>query len=102
MSRCCLDDEEQRYEVAIGWDPPTRTFFAQVADNSIEGEDGDKIIFWSGGVDGRRYTMPDELIEEIQPYACQHDPELLRRELLKDKESDDERFYSLSESGLHE
>jgi hypothetical protein len=99
---CCVLDDEQRYEVAIGWDPSGKTFFAQVSDNTIKGEDYDKIIFWSGGVDGRFYTTPDELIEAIQPYACKHDPEMLRRELIKDKQANDERDYFLDESGLHE
>jgi hypothetical protein len=87
MSRCCLDDEK-RYEVAIGWDPPMKTFFAQVLDNNIKGEDDERMIFWSGGGDRRIYKDPDELIQKIQPYACKHDPELLRRELLKDKKTD--------------
>lgn len=38
------------------------------------------------------------MIEAIQPYACRHDKELLRRELLLDKANDDgERSYTLSE-----
>jgi hypothetical protein len=39
MSRCFLSDGGDPYEVIIGWDAPTRTFFAQVIDNTIKGED---------------------------------------------------------------
>ncbi len=97
MSRCVLDDDK-RYEVSIGWDQPTETFFAQVIDNQIKGEDYDKIIFWSGGVDGKTYDYPDELIKAIQPYACKHHPHILRNELIKDKKTGDERSYFLDET----
>jgi hypothetical protein len=44
-----------------------------------------KLVLWLGGVDGQRYSDPDELIEESQPYPSKYDPEILRRELMKDK-----------------
>jgi hypothetical protein len=100
MSRCVLDDEGGHYSVAIGWDPPMRTFFAQVLDNTIHGEDSEKEVFWSGGVDGERYTDPWELIERIQAYARKHDADQLYRELVKDKDTDSERHYSLDETGI--
>jgi hypothetical protein len=99
MSRCVLDDEV-RYEVSIGWDSSMETFFAQISDLEIEGEDSEKIIFWSGGVDRKFYKIPDELIAAIQPFASKHDPVLLKQELLKDKETGSERFYSMTETGI--
>lgn len=101
MSTCCLGEWRDHYEVTIGWDPPTRTFFAQVMDNTIKGEDFEKIVLWLGGVKpGDRYLEPDELIEAIQPYACKHDPEILRRELMKDKATDDERHYFFDQNNV--
>jgi hypothetical protein len=99
MSRCVLDDE-QRYEVSIGWDDSMDTFFAQIIDNHIEGEEDDKIIFWSGGVDRKIYDNPDELMKAIQPYACKHHSHVLRHELLKDKKTGDERTYFLDENDV--
>jgi hypothetical protein len=97
MSRCVLDSE--RYEVCIGWDESMRTFFAQVLDNQIKGEDSDRMILWSGGVDGKRYRQPDDLIRMIQPYACKHHFHVLRSALLKDMYSEADRSYSLPPPG---
>jgi hypothetical protein len=74
------------------------TFYAQVSNKRIQGEDFEKIVFWTGGADGKTYKIPDELIEEIKPYACAHDPHKLRVELLKDQKAKSERIYFLDEA----
>lgn len=103
MSRCVLDDEKRGTEVVIGWDPPTRTFFARVWERSLYDSESAAGIpepgvrVWTGCGD-RTWTSPDELdqlIEMIQFCACPHDKELLREELLADQETDDEREYDL-------
>ena len=46
MSRRQLKAREG-FEVFVGWDPPLRTFFAQVYDLSIEDED-EQLLVWLG------------------------------------------------------
>jgi hypothetical protein len=112
MSRCILDDEEREIEVVIGWDAAhVGTFFARVCDHRVcraarkagrEDYEEAGVIFWTGGFD-RIHETPDELIERIQPYACHHDKEVLRRELLKDQcENRDRREYSVQGAEVEE
>jgi len=105
VSRCVLDDEARSTEVVIGWDPGAQSFFAQVWDRELGraqrragvASDDAGLLLWTGGFD-RIWTTPDELIELIQPYACTHDRERLRRELLTDQANDDGcRNYDLCE-----
>ena len=105
MSRCVLDDERRGTGVVIGWDPGAQSFFVQVWDYKLARtlrkagvhEDDAGLLLWTGGFD-RIWTRPDELIEAIQPYACMHDKERLRQELLTDQEKDDgNRNYDLCE-----
>jgi hypothetical protein len=98
MSQCVLDRE--RYDVAIGWDAPMTTFFAQVLDNEVEGEEDERTIFCAAGADGRYCADPDGLIRAIEPYACMHQFRVLQHELLKDKRTGVERIYSLDEDDL--
>ena len=101
MSRCILDDEAKDTGVVIGWDPGTETFFAQVHNYRLP--ERDSSVRWTGSVDGRTYDVPDELIKLIQPYAAKHDPQVLRRELMKDKAADDgERKYGFDKDGALE
>lgn len=113
MSRCVLDDEERDIEVVIGWDPVNGagTFFARVCDLNVSreaykaghaGYEDAGVVFWTGGFD-RIYDVPDELIERIQPYACPHDKEILKRELLKDRrENASYRNYSVQGSEVED
>ena len=105
MSRCVLDNEDLRTEVFIGWDVGGQTFFARVWDRNLyqtdlkagvpEGEAG--LHFQTGGYD-RIWKTPDRLIEMIQPFACKHNKDRLRQELLADQANDDgDRSYSLCE-----
>jgi hypothetical protein len=108
MSRCILDDEARSIEVAIGWDPGTQSYFAQVFDNGAArrarnaGASYDEIeaagqILRTGGYD-RIFRQPDELITAIKPYASAFSDDRLRVELLRDqRENDGERRYSLVE-----
>lgn len=113
MSRCNLDDEDQDVSVIIGWDPGTNSFFAQVDDYkrakaARKAERAEHEIeracevLRTGGFD-KIYHNPDELIELIRPYGCPHDPHILRRELMRDKASDDgDRQYGFFEGKLEE
>jgi hypothetical protein len=93
MSRCVLDSE--RYEVCVGWDQPMNTFFAQVLDREIKGEDHERMILWTGGVDRRTYARPDALIRMVHRYACPHHFDLVRSALLRDMYTENEASYSL-------
>lgn len=119
MSRCVLNDEDRGIEVAIGWDPGTRSFFVRIFDTeaarrarrrgvrdeellSDEGFREVGLVLWTG-CHRDEHISPNELrllIAVIQPYAGPHDQARLYRELLRDQASDDgERRYSLLEYG---
>lgn len=63
-----LPEYEGVYEIAVGWDPPLNTFFAQVLhlDDDMADEHGE--VLWIGG-------MPTEIhdhgkvIDAVRPYA---------------------------------
>lgn len=108
MSRCILDNEARKIEVAIGWDPGTQSFFAQIFDNGAArrarnaGATYDEIeaagqVLRTGGYD-RIYLQPDDLIAAIKPYATAFNEDHLRAEMLRDQREDDGgRRYSLDE-----
>lgn len=87
MSRHTLPSTaDPELDIAVGWDPPMQTFFAQVRDPRIEEDgDADPVIFWTGtqhfehrGVQGLRVV-----IDLLAPWA--EVPEGLRRQLLDDE-----------------
>lgn len=104
MSRCVLDNEKRGTQVVIGWDPPLQTFFARVWIRSLydfevanDIEDAG-VRSWTGCGNRTWSTAEDlhELIGLVEPYACSHDRDELRQELLLDQASDDgERTYDL-------
>ena len=89
MSRCNLDNEETGDEVAIGWDPPLNTFFAQVIEPG-----GEAPFIWEGCNYGE-HQHPDALIKIVSQYGCGFDFEFLKSELMKDKQTNSDRFYTI-------
>lgn len=123
MSRCSLGDEENRFDTAIGWDPGTESFFAIVYDfdeerrktypmldwrngwtsPAIDPNGDDVIIMWFTPYKHVNYDEPDELIEAIKPYSISFDKEILRRELMIDKENNEgARNYHYEDIGSEE
>lgn len=48
MSRHQLDSFNPVHEVAIGWDPPMHTYFAQVLDTTASEESDAYEVLWIG------------------------------------------------------
>lgn len=63
MSRHVIPSPNPRIEIVVGWDPPLRTLFAQVADRSITGEDADPMLLWDD------FATVDHLARAIAPWA---------------------------------
>ncbi len=70
MSRHELVAKQPGLVVAVGWDNPLQTFFAQVM--RVEAEDGDEdedpVILWLGTAT-REYPIPESLVAPLRPYA---------------------------------
>lgn len=58
--------------VAVGWDNPLQTFFAQVSrvasGNEGPEEESDPVLLWVGGTPGE-ITRPEDLAAPLAPYA---------------------------------
>jgi hypothetical protein len=49
MSRYTIPAHETRYHVVVGWDAPLATFFGEVWDRTVPGEDDDAAcVLWAG------------------------------------------------------
>lgn len=54
--------------IAVGWDPPLGTFFAQVFDHDLDEDDPKHTIKWIGCTPGE-FRDPLSVIEAVKPYA---------------------------------
>lgn len=69
MSRHDLIPFQPAHEVVVGWDPPLRTFFAQVLDTAAE-ERGDAYeVLWIGAR-FREVLDPAIVIVSVAPFAA--------------------------------
>lgn len=82
MSRHVIRDDDS-YEIAVGWDPPLRTYFAQVYDKeafreALEGNaHADEVLtVWIGGKEPW-IKEPEGLIVALAPYVKLDDEMLL-------------------------
>ena len=66
MSRHELTPKQDGLVVAVGWDNPLQTFFAQVLRE--QEDDDDSILLWLGTAT-REYPTPDSLVAPLKPYA---------------------------------
>lgn len=55
------------YEIAVGWDRPLQTFFAQVFAFPNESA-ADEPILWTG-LDHGQHPEPDAVLDAIRPYC---------------------------------
>lgn len=75
MSRHLLPAAEH-LEVVVGWDPPLRTFFAQVWDRSLDEDDPAAELLWIGCMPGE-IRDPQTIRTAVAPWAPLTD-EILR------------------------
>lgn len=68
MSRYIITGYDPRYSIALGWDAPMTTFFAQISDLTIDEEESDPIVLWVGDTDMAIPTI-NQLQAAIAPYA---------------------------------
>jgi hypothetical protein len=68
MSRHSIPTLHPHHDVVVGWDPPLRTFFAQVFDRNIEDED-DQIVMWVGADPGVFIDEPETIRAAVRQYA---------------------------------
>jgi hypothetical protein len=73
MSRHTLTplDGKENLTVVVGWDPPLRTYFAQVMDFTAENEDADdeQIDHLWIGTDWDEIQQPGQVLDAVRPYA---------------------------------
>jgi hypothetical protein len=74
-------------EIAIGWDGPLGTFYAQVLDTAAEEEDQE--LLWDG-TDPYQYPEPGPLIDLLRRYA--EIPDGLADDLKQEADSIGDRF----------
>jgi hypothetical protein len=76
MSRYEIPARNPQHIIAVGWDNPLNTFFAQVS-RPVENEDGeDPIILWLGASRPREIVSVEDLAQHLEPYAALS-PEML-------------------------
>ncbi len=68
MSRHELEPHTAGREVVVGWDPPLRTFFAQVFDTTKDEDDQAYELLWIGCTPGEISTAQDAL-QAVKPFA---------------------------------
>lgn len=68
MSRRIIPGLKRNYEVVVGWDRPLGTFFGQVYDRSIKGEDA-QLIHWVGAGEYAELPDVDDLEDAIEGFA---------------------------------
>jgi hypothetical protein len=86
MSRHELDPLNAAHEVVIGWDPPLRTYFAQVFDTAADEESDGREVLWIG-TGFREVPDPTAVIAAVTPFASV--PAGLLDQLTRDRRADE-------------
>ena len=86
MSRHELDSLNPVHEVAVGWDPPMRTYFAQVLDTAGNEEDGTYEVLWIG-TRFQEVLNPASVVAAVAPFATV--PADLLGQLARDRLADE-------------
>lgn len=68
MSRHDLIPFDPDHEVVVGWDPPLRTYFAQVLDTAADEESDDFEVLWIG-TGPHEVLNPATVIAAVTPFA---------------------------------
>ncbi len=68
MSRHELVPLNPAHEVAVGWDRPLHTFFAQVLDVEADEDSDDRMILWIGA-DFGAVPDPATAVDAVRPFA---------------------------------
>jgi len=86
MSRHDLTPFNPAHETVVGWDPPLRTFFAQVLDTTADEEDANYEVLWIG-TRFREVPDPATVIAAVAPFASV--PADLPGQLARDRRADE-------------
>lgn len=86
MSRHDLIPFDPAHEVALGWDPPMRTFFAQVFDTAGDEDDGTYEVLWIG-TRFQEVLNPATVVTAVAPFASV--PGNLLDQLAHDRRADE-------------
>jgi hypothetical protein len=68
MSRHGIPARDRRLSVAVGWDNPLQTFFAQVARPEAAEDDDDQMLLWVG-TEPREVITVEDLARHLAPFA---------------------------------
>ena len=68
MSRHEIPARDRSLSVAVGWDNPLQTFFAQVARPDAGDDDDDHMILWVG-TEPREVITVEDLARHLAPFA---------------------------------
>jgi hypothetical protein len=55
------------HSVALGWDNPLMSFFAQVERDQDDDDERDPIVLWLGG-NPHEIAAPEQMVERLRPY----------------------------------
>jgi len=86
MSRHELASLNPAHEVAIGWDPPMETYFAQVFDTAGDEENDTYEVLWIGNR-FQEVLNPAAVIAAVAPFASV--PDGLLDQLARDRRADE-------------
>lgn len=86
MSRHDLTPFDPAHEVTVGWDPPLRSYFAQVLDTAGDEEDGTYEVLWIG-IRLQEVLNPAAVIAAVAPFASV--PADLLGQLARDRRADE-------------
>jgi hypothetical protein len=70
-----------RIEVVVGWDPPLKTFFAQVWDRTKDEDEPGAELLWIG-CSPRELNDVQQVMDAVAPWAKMPDP--VKRALYRD------------------
>lgn len=68
MSRHVLIPLNPTHSVAVGWDRPLRTFFAQVIDEAADEEGDERTVLWIGST-YKEVPVPELAVKAVASFA---------------------------------
>jgi hypothetical protein len=69
MSRYEFQGRDPQHSVAVGWDNPLSTYFAQVSRPVDDDDEEDPILLWVGADRPREILTPEDLARHLAPFA---------------------------------
>ncbi|MDE1905785.1 MAG: hypothetical protein KGH75_04975 [Rhodospirillales bacterium] len=69
MSRYEFQGRDARHTIAVGWDNPLQTYFAQVSQPVEDEDEEDPIILWIGADRPGEILSVEDLASQLAPFA---------------------------------